>query len=753
MAETIGAVAVKVVGNTSHLTRSLGTAGKEVKSFAGRVTSLGSRMSTLGASMSTRFSIPLIAALGSATAAYGGFEKGLVESLSIFTGVNSEIRQEMQDTALELSKHAKAGPTELAKAYFFLGSAGLDAAQSMKALPAVEQFATAGAFDLSEATDLLTDAQSALGLTVKDATQNYRNMVHVSDTLVKANTLANASVQQFSESLTHEAAAAMRNYGIELADGIAVLAAYADQGVKGQLAGTMFGRAIRLLTNEAVENADAFKAAGVASFDSQGNMRSMVDIVRDLSRKMETLSTREKVVALSTLGFKARIQQAILPLIGMTDKIERYRKELRDAGGTTERVAKIQLAAFANQMKMVWNRIQVTAIKVGSTIAPVVLKLAKGIGTLVEAFGKLPPWMLKVMTVSALVVAAIGPLLLIAGGLVTAFGMLLKFAPVALTAIKTAAVGAGTALAPVLVVVLKIAVAVAAVKVAWMAVKTATALALGEGETAQERYLDGMSKMNEKTREFAEVTKTSFGFAKIHAKFLALQAHAVLSGAVDNILRSFIQVFRFNIPELFFWLLDNWRSLGKALLESFGNVVWGIGKLFMDLGASLVDFLKDPFGGFNLDRVRETLSTVADEVKANFSEVPAPELTKMEYRNLLDEVVNLEKQKQKAISDLTNRNIFGDPEVASSVEEAGKKFGRGVAGGIERADRKLSGALERGTAEAFSAEQGGQRIAVRTERNTREIAQNSKQQNKHLSKLLEVIKGGETGGEVVDIPA
>ena len=67
-----------------------------------------------------------------------------------------------------LSAEATASAKEAADAFFFLASAGLDGKQSIAALPIVAQFAQAGAFGLARATDLLTDAQTALGLSVDE---------------------------------------------------------------------------------------------------------------------------------------------------------------------------------------------------------------------------------------------------------------------------------------------------------------------------------------------------------------------------------------------------------------------------------------------------------------------------------------------------------------------------------------------------------------------------------------------------------
>ena len=145
-------------------------------------------------------------------------------------------------------------------------------------------------FDMARATDLLTDAQSALGKTVKDPIRNIKNMTLLGDQLVKANTLANASVEQFSESLTNKAAAAMRLLNITTAEGIAVLATFADQGIKGAEAGTAFSIVLKDLTTKAIKEKDAFKALGVNVFDSAGKFQKMSDIIGDLEMALFGLS-------------------------------------------------------------------------------------------------------------------------------------------------------------------------------------------------------------------------------------------------------------------------------------------------------------------------------------------------------------------------------------------------------------------------------------------------------------------------------
>jgi TP901 family phage tail tape measure protein len=324
----------------------------------------------------TKMSLGVVAAFGAIAAVgvvqFGQFEKAMTKSTAIMTDVTIALRKEMEATARQLATTSVTSSEELAEAYFFLASAGLSAKQSIAALSTVNAFAIAGQFDMALATDLLTDAQSALGLTVKDTTENMRNMTRISDVLVKANTLANATVQQFSSSLTREAGAAMKSFNIDVEEGVAVLAAFADQGVKGEIAGTSFSRILRLMTSAAVNNRKAYKDLDVNVFSPlTGNLNNMADIVRDLEGALGDLSDEERVVALDTLGFQARVQGVILPLLGTSDAIKEYEKNLRRAGGTTQDVADKQMQNFFDQLTITWNRIKDILLTIGEKLTPV----------------------------------------------------------------------------------------------------------------------------------------------------------------------------------------------------------------------------------------------------------------------------------------------------------------------------------------------------------------------------------------------
>ena len=350
------------------------------------------------------------------------FEDKMTQSLAIMGDAAQGWRGEMEEAARAVGLTTTFSAEQAAESFFFLASAGLDAEQSIAALPQVAAFAQAGMFDMALATDLLTDAQSALGLTSKDTEENMTNMGRVSDGLVKANTLANASVQQFSEALTNKAGAAIKIVNKDLEEGVAVLAAFADQGIKGSEAGTAFNIVMRELQTKAIKNTEAFKDFNIEVFDQQGKMANLGDIIGDLEGALEGMSDEQKKSTLATLGFNDKAVIFIQTLIGTSEKIKQYEEDLRSAGGMTQDVADKQLESAKAQFGLLGAAITDVGIDLGATLVPGMLSLAQnalpvviegiknfieGITVLVEWFKSLPGFVQKAILVLGLLVGAL----------------------------------------------------------------------------------------------------------------------------------------------------------------------------------------------------------------------------------------------------------------------------------------------------------------------------------------------------------
>jgi TP901 family phage tail tape measure protein len=337
-------------------------------------------------------------ALGAVTAAVGAFgiasvrafadfDAAMNESLAIMGNVSDALRDDMAQAARDVAKSTTFSAEEAAEAFYFLASAGLSAEQSIGAMPKVAAFAQAGMFDLATATSLLADAQSAMGLTSSDATENMENLVRVSDVLVKANILANASVQQFSEALTNKAAASMKALNIPLEEGVAVLATFAAQGIKGSEAGTTFNATIRGLTNGVLRFGDRFKAMNIEVYDAQGNFNNMADIVGQMEEAIGDLSVEQQRAALTQLGFTEETLAGTLALLGNSEAIRSYEESLREAGGTTEDVAGKQLETFNAQLSLMKSGFDDVMLSVGAGLTPTLMEFAENLGPILDQLG------------------------------------------------------------------------------------------------------------------------------------------------------------------------------------------------------------------------------------------------------------------------------------------------------------------------------------------------------------------------------
>lgn len=415
---------------------------------SGALRNVGRMAGQLGRSLSLRITAPIAGIGFFATRAFSQFDNAMTESTSIMK-VTEEQTARMRQQALELGSRGVKGPEELARSYFFLASAGKSAEQSMALLPPLTEFATAGAFDMATATDLLTDAQSALGLTSKNVAQDQKNLIRLSDALVRANTLSNATVQQFSESLTNTAGASLKAFNKDIEEGLALLGAYADQGVKGAVAGTSLSRVLLLLSKSTRDNAAEHAKLGFRVFDASGKMRNFADIVENLEDITAGMSDETKAATLEQLGFQARIQQAILPLLGTSESIRRYEKELRNAGGTTKAVAEKQLKSFSNQMKVLRNQLFAAGVSIGQQLSPYLLKLNELLKSGLAFWNRLHPSVKQFVVTVGLAAAAVGPLLILFGGLISSLGFIATGFGALIGTIGTVASVIGAVISPI----------------------------------------------------------------------------------------------------------------------------------------------------------------------------------------------------------------------------------------------------------------------------------------------------------------
>jgi len=349
----VGKLDILLIAKTAAMEAGLKRGGTVARRFGTSLTKTNKQLLLLAAG-----AVAVRAVARAFTAAVresDSFNKSLNQSLAILNDVTGAQRAQLRLAAQTASFGKTATASEAAKGLFFLESAGFGPEAAAAALPAAIDFAQAGGgmFDLSTAIDLLTDAQSALGLASKDTGTNLRNLVQVSDALVGANTLANATVEQFSRAMTNKAAAAARNLGKSMNETLAVLAAFADQGKKGEEGGTALSIVWRDLQTKAILNEEAFRKMGVAVFDSNGEMRHTADILKDLENELEGASDKIQKQTLLAAGFSDKSVAYTQSLLGMSEKVREFNDRLDEMDGKTKDVSGRMQTQFGKLKKTV----------------------------------------------------------------------------------------------------------------------------------------------------------------------------------------------------------------------------------------------------------------------------------------------------------------------------------------------------------------------------------------------------------------
>jgi TP901 family phage tail tape measure protein len=369
-----------------------------------------------------------------AVSSFLSFDQAMTRSLAIMGNVSAGMRKQMEDVARALSIELNIPAEKVAEGFYFLASAGLSAEQAIQALPVVAKFAKAGMMDLAQATEMLVDSQSALGMTSSDATKNMQNLAKIADVLTMAANKTDASIEQFASALEHRAAATMRQFNIPMEEGVAVLMAYAQQGTKAQLAGEEFMRLVARLTDAVTRHASAFKQLNIQIFDPKNpdRLRPLAQIVADLTERLGKMSLAGQVATMQAMGFTLEAQNAIRPLMGQADAIREYEKELTSAGGATQDIADNQMKSFSEQIGQLTEKFKDLKREMGRDFvegAAEGAKSASGFNTILDEmrfFLNLNTGYMKGLASGAVYLASVigGALILVLGSLGTILNVL-----------------------------------------------------------------------------------------------------------------------------------------------------------------------------------------------------------------------------------------------------------------------------------------------------------------------------------------
>ncbi|WP_281244698.1 phage tail tape measure protein [Halostagnicola kamekurae] len=342
-------------------------------------------------------------ALSARTAA--NFDQAMQQSIAVMGDVDASMRENLEERAREVANTTTHSADQAAQSYYYLASAGLDAAQSMEAMPEVAAFAEAGNLKMAEATDVATNVMSAFGYEASE-------MNEVTDTLTATVSNHNQTMQGMSSAMSNVAPIAS-SLGISIEETSAAIGQMGDVGIQGQRAGTALRNVLSQISDETSPVTKRLEDMGVATRDSEGDILSLTQILENMEQ-----AGVEAGDAATIFGTEAGPAMAALISEG-SSALEENTQKLEDADGATREMATTQRETLNAELQIAKSNLLDVGIAIGSILIPMLTTLTGYATVAAKKFQGLNKGQQRAIVVVGALVAVLGPLLILFGTLLT----------------------------------------------------------------------------------------------------------------------------------------------------------------------------------------------------------------------------------------------------------------------------------------------------------------------------------------------
>jgi TP901 family phage tail tape measure protein len=301
----------------------------------------------------------------SAVDSFLSFDKQMADSLAMFSGLTDEMKNKMRDTAREIGRSMPfVSANEAAEGLWYLGSAGLSAADSLKIVGEIAKFSMVNVVDMGQGADIAATLMKTFNKTADE-------VPYILDMITSAQKNALTTMGELGEAFTYTAgqAAAM---GIPIQDLLTSLDMLADAGIKGSQAGTALRRIMVNITAPTGRAKNAIEELGLSFFDAEGNF---IGLDKSLFQIMETLGALNEEQRLNYLEALAGTR-AISGLATIVSKGQAAYDDLNasitDSNGLLDEMAEEKINTAAGQWDMLMSKVDDFKLTVGGTVMGVI---------------------------------------------------------------------------------------------------------------------------------------------------------------------------------------------------------------------------------------------------------------------------------------------------------------------------------------------------------------------------------------------
>ena len=436
-----------------------------VTKFGANMQSAGKKLTSAGSTLTKSVTVPIVG-LGTAAIKTSSDFESAMSKVSAISGATGTDLNKLNKKAQEMGSKTKFSATEAANAFEYMAMAGWKTGDMLDGIEGIMNLAAASGEDLATTSDIVTDALTAFGLSAKDSG-------HFADVLAKASSSANTNVSMLGESFKYVAPVAGA-LGYSAEDTAIALGLMANAGIKGSQAGTALRSSISRLVKPTDDAAAMMDKYGISLTNTDGTMKPLGEVMNTLREKLGGLSEAEQAQAAATL-FGQEAMSGMLAIINASDSdYQSLTDSIYNADGAAQQMADTMLNNLSGQLTLLKSALEGLAIQFGEILMPYIKQFVGWLQNLVQKLQEMTPEQKEQIVKWAAFAAAIGPVLVVVGklitgigGVISAFGKIpavISSAKAAFTAVSAAIGGIS---APVVAVVAVIGVLVAAFVNLW----------------------------------------------------------------------------------------------------------------------------------------------------------------------------------------------------------------------------------------------------------------------------------------------
>ena len=515
-----------------------------------------------------------------------------MSQVAAISGATGKDFDALRNKAREMGAKTKFSATEAAEAMNYMAMAGWKTEDMLDGIEGVMNLAAASGEDLATTSDIVTDALTAFGLSAKDSG-------HFADILAAASSNANTNVSMMGETFKYCAPIAGA-LGFSAEDTAEAIGLMANAGIKSSQAGTALRTIMNNLAGDVKISGKAIGNVTIATTNADGSMRDLSDILSDCRSAFGNLTESEKAQAAESLVGKNAMSGFLALMNAGQGDIDKLSSAIENCDGSAEKMAMTMQDNLAGQLTILKSQLQELAISFGDILMPAIRSIVSKLQGFVDKLNGMDEGTKRTIVTIALLVASIGPLLIIIGTAISKIGVAMQgFVKLAngISKLKIAVQGGtgvlgklGAALggisAPVLAVVAVIAVLVAAFVHLWKTNEGFRDAIIGTWNRIKDTIsgfcqgiVDRLNALGFQFTDIVDVLKTVWdGFCQVLAPIFEgvfnniANILSTVTGVITGILDVFIGIFT-----------GNWSQAWTGVKEIFSSIWNGISSFFTNI--------------------------------------------------------------------------------------------------------------------------------------------------------------------------